>query len=80
MLILNASAAFLRLPSNRSNARSIMTRSCVAGRAYRRRGAPEAFPRQSHGRRTQDDDTPLVQPDDPFIRAEVQQFREMQVR
>ncbi len=47
---------------------------------FEAKGIDQLFPQQSHGRRTQDDDTLLVQPDDPFIRAEVQQFREMQVR
>jgi hypothetical protein len=39
----------------------------------------QLFPQQSHGCRTQDDDPLLVQPDDPFIGTEIQQFREMQV-
>src|SRR6188472_500378 len=43
------------------------------------KGIDQLFPQQSHGCRTQDDDTLLMQPDDPFIRAEVQQFREMRI-
>ncbi len=47
---------------------------------FESKGIDQLFPQQSHGCRTQDDDTLLVQPDDPFIRAEVQQFREMRIR
>ena len=42
-------------------------------RRFESKGVDQLFLQQSHGRRTQDDDTLLVQPDDPLVRAEVQQ-------
>ena len=46
---------------------------------FESKGIDQLFPQQSHGRRTQDDDTLLVQPDDALIGAKIQQFREMRV-
>ena len=50
-----------------------------ASRRFESKGIDQLFPQQSHGCRTQDDDTLLMQPDDAFVRAEVQQLREMRI-
>jgi hypothetical protein len=50
-----------------------------ASRSFESKGIDQLFPQQSHGRRTQDDDPLLVQPDDALVRAKVQQFREMRI-
>jgi hypothetical protein len=42
-------------------------------------GIDELFPHKPHGRRAENDDTLLVQPDDPLIWAEIEQFCEVQV-
>ena len=43
------------------------------------KGIDQLFAQESHRRRTQDDDTLIVQPDNPLIRAKIQQLCEMQV-
>ena len=40
----------------------------------------QLLPQKSHRRRAENDDTLLVQPDDPLIRPEIEQFCEVQVR
>ena len=39
----------------------------------------QLFAKKSHRRRTQDDDPLIVQPDNPLIRTEIEQFCEVQV-
>jgi hypothetical protein len=48
------------------------------GRLYSQR-IDQLLAKKAHCRRAQDDDTLIVQPDDPFIRPEVEELGQMQI-